>query len=320
MSRCRTCGRASITHERVGTAKELHHVHARPLVRSGQPMKTVNIALVALVLSGAWGSRLRQPTLIRTRAPGPAAPSAWSPTSARSGTSRARSAAGTVSTGGRPSCSRTSAPATRARSPSATRAPTAATPAGASGTGTRAGTSCTPTSPSTRGGSRPSPATDRSCQRKHTITHEFGHVLGLRHYRRSHAGSVMSYLGWQRLCGGLTGHDRSDYRELFPPDPRPTPRLGHRATSRARRRGAARPRGAPREAGDRPGVLPDDARRRPHRLQPVQQPRPDRRLRRADGRGDPARAQGPAAGARSCGPTRAGARSSTTSCSPRSSS
>ena len=45
---------------------------------------------------------------------------------------------------------------------------------------------------------------DRSCQRKHTITHEFGHVLGLRHYPHSHAGSVMSYLGWQRLCGGLT--------------------------------------------------------------------------------------------------------------------
>jgi len=57
---------------------------------------------------------------------------------------------------------------------------------------------------------------DRSCQRKHTITHEFGHVLGLRHYRHSHAGSVMSYLGWQRLCGGLTGHDRADYRELYP--------------------------------------------------------------------------------------------------------
>ena len=48
---------------------------------------------------------------------------------------------------------------------------------------------------------------ERSCQRKHTITHEFGHALGLRHYRHSHAGSVMSYLGWQRLCGGLTAHD-----------------------------------------------------------------------------------------------------------------
>ena len=57
---------------------------------------------------------------------------------------------------------------------------------------------------------------ERSCQRKHTITHEFGHVLGLRHYRHSHAGSVMSYLGWERLCGGLTGHDRSDCRELYP--------------------------------------------------------------------------------------------------------
>ena len=57
---------------------------------------------------------------------------------------------------------------------------------------------------------------DRSCQRKHTITHEFGHVLGLRHYRHSHAGSVMSYLGWKRLCGGLSGGDRSDYRELYP--------------------------------------------------------------------------------------------------------
>jgi hypothetical protein len=57
---------------------------------------------------------------------------------------------------------------------------------------------------------------DRSCQRKHTITHEFGHVLGLRHYRHSHAGSVMSYLGWQRHCGGLSKGDRSDYAELYP--------------------------------------------------------------------------------------------------------
>jgi hypothetical protein len=57
---------------------------------------------------------------------------------------------------------------------------------------------------------------DRSCQRKHTITHEFGHVLGLRHYRHSHAGSVMSYLGWKRLCGGLTRHDRADFRGLYP--------------------------------------------------------------------------------------------------------
>ena len=56
----------------------------------------------------------------------------------------------------------------------------------------------------------------RSCQRKHTITHEFGHALGLRHYPHSHAGSVMSYLGWQRLCGGLSAHDASDYHELYP--------------------------------------------------------------------------------------------------------
>jgi hypothetical protein len=57
---------------------------------------------------------------------------------------------------------------------------------------------------------------NQSCQRKHTITHEFGHALGLRHYPRSHAGSVMSYLGWQRLCGGLTAHDASDYHKLYP--------------------------------------------------------------------------------------------------------
>ena len=57
---------------------------------------------------------------------------------------------------------------------------------------------------------------DQSCQRKHTITHEFGHVLGLPHYLHSHAGSVMSYLGWERLCGGLSSHDRSDYVALYP--------------------------------------------------------------------------------------------------------
>lgn len=57
---------------------------------------------------------------------------------------------------------------------------------------------------------------DRSCQRKHTTTHEFGHALGLRHYPHSHSGSVMSYLGWQKHCGGLTGHDASDYHHLYP--------------------------------------------------------------------------------------------------------
>jgi predicted Zn-dependent protease len=57
---------------------------------------------------------------------------------------------------------------------------------------------------------------DRSCQRKHTITHELGHALGLRHYPHAHAGSVMSYLGWQRLCGGLSAHDSSDYHDLYP--------------------------------------------------------------------------------------------------------
>jgi len=57
---------------------------------------------------------------------------------------------------------------------------------------------------------------DRSCQRKHTTTHEFGHALGLRHYPHSHSGSVMSYLGWQQRCGGLSGHDASDYHHLYP--------------------------------------------------------------------------------------------------------
>jgi hypothetical protein len=57
---------------------------------------------------------------------------------------------------------------------------------------------------------------DRSCQRQHTTTHEFGHVLGLPHYPRSHAGSAMSYLGWKRHCGGLTAHDSADYAHLYP--------------------------------------------------------------------------------------------------------
>ena len=57
---------------------------------------------------------------------------------------------------------------------------------------------------------------DRSCQRQHTMTHEFGHALGLRHYPHSHAGSVMSYLGWDRLCGGLSRHDRADHAQLYP--------------------------------------------------------------------------------------------------------
>jgi hypothetical protein len=57
---------------------------------------------------------------------------------------------------------------------------------------------------------------DRSCQRQHTMTHEFGHALGLRHHTHSHAGSVMSYLGWDRLCGGLTAHDLADLAQLYP--------------------------------------------------------------------------------------------------------
>ncbi len=57
---------------------------------------------------------------------------------------------------------------------------------------------------------------DRSCQRQHTMTHELGHALGLRHYPHSHSGSVMSYLGWERLCGGLSAHDRADQAQLYP--------------------------------------------------------------------------------------------------------
>ena len=57
---------------------------------------------------------------------------------------------------------------------------------------------------------------DQQCQRKHTVTHEFGHALGLRHYPRSHAGSVMSYLGWKRHCGGLSSQDGVDYHQLYP--------------------------------------------------------------------------------------------------------
>ena len=57
---------------------------------------------------------------------------------------------------------------------------------------------------------------DRSCQRRHTMTHELGHALGLRHYPHSHAGSVMSYLGWDRLCGGLSAHDAADLADLYP--------------------------------------------------------------------------------------------------------
>lgn len=57
---------------------------------------------------------------------------------------------------------------------------------------------------------------DRSCQRQHTMTHELGHALGLRHYPRSHAGSAMSYLGWKRHCGGLSAHDTADHAHLYP--------------------------------------------------------------------------------------------------------
>jgi hypothetical protein len=57
---------------------------------------------------------------------------------------------------------------------------------------------------------------DRSCQRHHTLTHEFGHALGLPHYPRSHAGSVMSYLGWKRHCGDLVAHDAADHAQLYP--------------------------------------------------------------------------------------------------------
>jgi hypothetical protein len=60
---------------------------------------------------------------------------------------------------------------------------------------------------------------DRACQRQHTTTHELGHALGLRHYLHSHAGSVMSYLGWERLCGGLSADDRAAYAQLYPAPP-----------------------------------------------------------------------------------------------------
>lgn len=57
---------------------------------------------------------------------------------------------------------------------------------------------------------------DRTCMRRHTITHELGHALGLRHYPHAHAGAVMSYLDWQQRCGRLDAHDRSDFRGLYP--------------------------------------------------------------------------------------------------------
>ena len=67
---------------------------------------------------------------------------------------------------------------------------------------------------------------DRSCQRQHTMTHELGHALGLRHYPHAHAGSAMSYLGWDRLCGGLSAHDRADFADLYPAtQPVPEPAL-----------------------------------------------------------------------------------------------
>jgi predicted Zn-dependent protease len=57
---------------------------------------------------------------------------------------------------------------------------------------------------------------EQSCMRQHTTSHELGHALGLRHYPRTHSGSVMSYLGWRKRCGRLSAHDRSDFRELYP--------------------------------------------------------------------------------------------------------
>jgi hypothetical protein len=57
---------------------------------------------------------------------------------------------------------------------------------------------------------------DQACMREHTTSHELGHALGLRHYPRSHAGAVMSYLGWRERCGRLAAHDRADFRELYP--------------------------------------------------------------------------------------------------------
>ena len=57
---------------------------------------------------------------------------------------------------------------------------------------------------------------DRSCQRRHTMTHELGHALGLRHYPHSRSGSAMSYLGWDRLCGGLSADDKADFAQLYP--------------------------------------------------------------------------------------------------------
>lgn len=57
---------------------------------------------------------------------------------------------------------------------------------------------------------------DLGCVRRYTTGHELGHVLGLGHYPRSHAGSVMSYLGWRSSCGRLNAHDRAEFSELYP--------------------------------------------------------------------------------------------------------